>query len=421
MVSAEIGQWPRAEAEEDLFVLRTIDFAFHRKRIKLELARSVFASGNLDAGTAMLLRHLQSIPLDHVKRILDLGCGNGSLGVVLRALDPGRHLTAVDRDALACRYTRRNLAGNGLGSGSGLSDDRILGSLGYDDIGEDRFDLIVSNLPGKAGEEVIANLIGGAASVADDGAIVGLVVVDPLAHLVSKLVEEAGYEVLLAKGNNTHHVILARVTEPSPSSLQPVGAFATGTYDRKKAEFSDRSMRWTVRTVTGLPEFDSLSYPSRMLRNALQGVEAGPSVVVNAGQGHRAVIAGRSGYPPATLIARDLLSLQAASRSLVDNGFASPNLVHDITVSAGLGQGSTLVIMHGDDKVHAPYFYDQVVRTLDHLGHTAGSKHRDLVLTGRASLLGRLESDLLRTRRGHVAYKMSQRGFRAVRYRLTAR
>jgi SAM-dependent methyltransferase len=419
-MSAEpVDRWPEAVAEENLFSLRTVDFAFHRRRIDLELARSVFASGNLDAGTAMLLRHLQSIPLGHVRRVLDVGCGNGSLGVVLRALDPQRHLTAVDRDALACRFTRRNLGGNGLGPGSGPMADQVFGSLGYDDLGPDRFDLIVSNLPGKAGERVLADLVGGAASVASEGAIVGFVVVEPLADLVARLVDGAGYDVVLAKGNKTHQVILARVPQPSPTPA--IGSFGRGVYDREAIDVRDRALRWSVDTVVGLPEFDSLSYPTRMLRNALQGVEAGPSVMVNPGQGHRAVIAGRSGYPPAVLISRDLLALRAASRCLVDNGYAEPSVVHDITISAGLGHDQALVIMHAEDKVHAPYLYDQVVRTLNHLGHVEGREHRDLVLTGRSSLLGRLEADVLKGRPGRLAYKVSQRGFRVLRYRLTVR
>jgi len=37
-------------------------------------------------------------------------------------------------------------------------------------------------------------------------------------------------------------------------------------------------------------------------------------------------------------------------------------------------------------------------------------------LTGRSGLLGRLEADVLRRRKGHVAFKKSVKGYRALRY-----
>jgi SAM-dependent methyltransferase len=416
--------WPPAPAEESFFHLRTADLAFHRKRLRFDLARSLFASNAIDAGSLLLLRHLQSVPLDHARRVLDLGSGIGVLGVVLVALDPRRALTAVDRDALACRYTRRNLVLNELASAGtdAPAPARVLGSLGYDQLRpldeDDRFDLIVSNLPGKAGASVIEHLIAGAAGVAAADAIVGFVVVRPLADLVTDAVAAAGYRLLLAKGNKTHQVVVAQITDPDPVPV-PEG-FAAGIYDRATLPLTHRSMQWRATTVTGLPEFDTLAYSTRMLRQALQGVPAGPAVIVNPGQGHRAVIAARSGYVPATLIGRDLLALAASRRCLVDDGLPPPDLIHDITVSGGLGVEDALVIMHADDKVHAPYFTDQVERVLEHLATVSGRRAGDLVLTGRAGLLGRLEADLLARRPGRIVHKASQRGFRALRHRVAS-
>ena len=410
----DLPTWADYAAEEDLFRHNEGAFAFHRKSFRFELARSVFASAAVDPGSSLLLRHLQSCDLNHVQRVLDIGCGHGTLGIVLQALDPGRDVTSVDRDALACRYTVRNLRLNGLDE----ARHSIFGSLGYDELtGHEPYDLVVSNLPGKVGDAVIAHLVSGAAAVARVGTILGFVVVKPLASLVIETVDAASFERLLVKGNKTHEVIIARIVEPilAPSST----SFEQGLYDRNEREFSYRSFNWNGRSVSGLNEFDGLSYPTQMLRGALQGVEAGPAVVVNPGQGHRAVIAGRSGYPPSVLLSRDLLALRASSRCLVDAGLPAPKLVHDITVRAALADGHTLVIAHADEKVHGPWFVDQVQRSLDHLEGTRGQEHRDLVLTGRSGLLGRLEADVLRKRRGHVAYKQSRRGFRALRYRVS--
>ena len=79
--------WPDAAEVEELFWSRRVPLAFHRTRLQFDLARSVFSSGGIDPGSALLLRYLQASDLPGGERILDLGCGQGVLGVVMHALD----------------------------------------------------------------------------------------------------------------------------------------------------------------------------------------------------------------------------------------------------------------------------------------------------------------------------------------------
>jgi len=426
MMNAHLSTWPSATEVEDLFLHRQVEWSFHRRRLRFDLARSVFAAASVDAGSALLLRHLQAVGIDHVQRMLDVGSGQGTLGVVLSALDPSRQLSAVDRDALACRYTIRNLALNASegtvdGAVAGNAGSEVVGSLGYDAVsGLEPPDLVVSNIPGKAGQAVIGELVRGAGLIGAQGTMVGFVVVEPLKPLLTELVEQSQYTVLLDKGNKTHHVIVATVDDMAEQP--PLRGFDDGLYDRGRQEFGHKSLVWACRPVFGLGEFDGLSYPSMLLRAALQGVPGGPAVIAEPGQGHRAVIAARSGCRPETLISRDLLALRASARCLDDAEVtaATPRLVHDVDVTAALGPETTTVIYHADDKIHGPYFVDQVRRVLDHLEQSSGRTYRDLVLTGRSGMLGRLEVDVLRRRRGHVAHKQSRRGYRALRFRLSA-
>ena len=419
-----------AGAEEHFF-LRTVDFAFHRQRLSFELARTVFASAGIDPGSALLLRHLQAVGLDGGERVLDLGAGHGTVGIVLAALDERRAVTFVDRDALACAFTERNLRRNGL-----LDDDDratrylVRGSLGYAAVADDPpFDLIVSNIPGKAGEAVITHLVEGSADVARPGAMVGFVVVEPLAPLLERLLVPPRFEPVVLTGNKTHVVGIGRVASqpdatPSSTSMPTAPAPSTGheldggLYDRTTQRFSSGQLQWSATTVTGLDEFDTLAQSTRLLRTALQGVRSTPSVVTNPGQGHRAVIAALAGYGPAAIVGRDLLALAATERSLAANGFDDDRaLVHGIAVPDAWFDRVPLVLLHADDKTHGPWFTSEVVRYLDHVEASSGRSVRDLVLTGRSGLLGRLEADVLRRRPGHIAYKKSVKGHRVVRYR----
>lgn len=414
----------------DLFQVRTVPFAFHGARLRFDLAATVFASAGVDPGSALLLRHLQTVLKEQagdppaggtVRRVLDLGCGHGILGLTLLALDPSRHVTLVDRDALALAYTARNLALNGLPA----EQAHIAGSLGYDEVDRaEPFDLVVSNIPGKAGDAVIGELASAPEPWGRVGTLVAVVVVAPLADQVRAIFAPDRFEVLLDKGTKAHQVLIARRTA---GHADHTSGFDAGRYDRERSPFQTADLAWDAETVTGIDEFDSLSHATRLLRPALRGLRAGPCTVVNPGQGHRALIAARSGQRLTAVVSRDLLALRATARLLAANGLSAGDGVsgaaagddpgHQIPETAYL-HGLTIpppgrfatVIVHADDKVHTPWLTAELRALI-----TAGTGLQ-LVLTGRASLLGRLEADLLSRHGGRLFYKRGRDGYRVVRF-----
>jgi SAM-dependent methyltransferase len=400
-----------------VFGAHVVRYAFHGVRLELQLAHTLFSSAGVDPGSALLLRHLQAhlqaLPPSQARRALDLGCGHGTLGIVLQALDTGREVTYVDRDALALDYTVRNLAANRLLA----ADERpaVRGSLGYDDLAPDvPFDLVVSNLPGKAGAPVIAELVHGAAGMARPGAIVGFVAVKPLAGQVARLLADPRFEPIERRANNSYEVFIARITESPAPPAEP--GFDRGVYDRHAATFQAGRLAWTARTVHGLGEFDTLSHSTRMLGTALGGLGAGTAVVVDPGQGHRAVIAARSGWRPSVLVGRDLLALRASARCLAGNGLPVPDLVHAATVDPSLYGRSSMLLFDAADRVHLPWLAAEVERYLAHRPGTGPGGQRHLVLTGRSGPLGRLEADVLRRHKGRVAFRRSEKGFRVLHW-----
>ncbi len=86
--------------------------------------------------------------------VLDVGCGYGPLALWLAVADADRTVVAVDRDARALEATTRGAAANGVA-------DRVevLGSLGYDEVGGRRFDLVTSNVPAKVGPAALRHLV----------------------------------------------------------------------------------------------------------------------------------------------------------------------------------------------------------------------------------------------------------------------
>lgn len=100
------------------------------ERFELELADGplnivslpgVFSHGRLDRGTALLLEHLDGLPVGHV---LDFGCGAGVIGSIIKRRYPDSQVTLLDVDAFAVASSRLTLAANGL-QGEVISGDGI--------------------------------------------------------------------------------------------------------------------------------------------------------------------------------------------------------------------------------------------------------------------------------------------------------
>ena len=67
----------------------------------------LFAGGDLDPGTALLLKHLPSIPTG--ARVLDYGCGPGAIASAVRTAAPTAIIDAVDNDTIALLSATENV------------------------------------------------------------------------------------------------------------------------------------------------------------------------------------------------------------------------------------------------------------------------------------------------------------------------
>lgn len=94
----------------------------------------VFADGELDGGTALLLASLPVIAPG--ARVLDFGCGPGAIAREVFARQPSAKLTLFDNDSVALAAARDNVPGAEVMLGDGAA---ALGSA--------QFDMIVSNPP----------------------------------------------------------------------------------------------------------------------------------------------------------------------------------------------------------------------------------------------------------------------------------
>jgi 16S rRNA (guanine1207-N2)-methyltransferase len=303
---------------EDIYYKKTINFNAWKHSFQFKTSQELFSSHDIDVGTRQLLRTIVEAAYPDLSSILDMGCGYGPLGLTLQGLYPNSRVHLVDKDALALDYSGQNANLNKL------DGTQIYASVGYDDLKKRDFDLIISNIPGKAGEPVIAYLLKEAVNYLAKRGIMAVVVVKALDPLVSKILTETpGVEIILKRGWADHSVFHYRFTGPPAMEELPLSALERGIYNRHKLIFHFGRIDYPMDTAFGLPDFDSLGNENDMLFNTLKNFprrDYSSALVFNPAQGHSAVMLWKLFQPGRfILVDRDLLALRYGRHNLVLN------------------------------------------------------------------------------------------------------
>jgi 16S rRNA G1207 methylase RsmC len=304
--------------DEDVYYHKTISFRAGKHTLRFRTSQELFSSHDIDTGTRFLLRSIIEAKYGNFQCILDIGCGYGPLGLTLKKLYQDSAVHMSDRDALAVEYSRQNAKLNGL------DNVEIYGSLGYDDVRRADFDLIAANIPGKAGESVIAYLLREARYYLTTGGLIAIVAVAPLEEIVARIIADTpGAEIILKRNRASHAVFYYRFIDAPPLPRPEQNGMERGVYHRKNVTIRLEDLEYAMQTAHGLPEFDSLSYGSEMLVKTLKnirGKEIQRAVAFNPCQGHVAVALWKLIQPKnITLVDRDLLALRYSRLNLMLN------------------------------------------------------------------------------------------------------
>jgi 16S rRNA (guanine1207-N2)-methyltransferase len=299
---------------------KTVTLDHGGRRLELRVAQDLFSSHEVDVGTRLLLRTLAGPEHAWRRLVLDLGCGYGPLGLGLAAAVADRVVHLVDRDALAVEYSRENAAANRL---DGV---QVYASLGYADVRASGFDLVVSNIPAKAGPPVIEELLLGAAGLLAPGGLVAVVVIAPLREPVAAILEGSPQvEVVFRRATAGYAVFHYRFRGPpaaAPAAAGPGDGLAV--YERQQVSIGHGGVAVRLRTAWGLPEFDSLGFATRLVADAVLRPGGRPPetvLVLHPGQGWLPCLLWASGPPGRLrLVDRDLLALRFSRANLLANG-----------------------------------------------------------------------------------------------------
>lgn len=290
------------------------------------VAQELFSSHEVDSGSLLLLRSLDMSALPQHGRCLDYGCGYGVLGLAIGAVRPDWAIALVDRDALAVAFSEHNARLLGVSA-------RCVTAL--DPVGADPnqagYDLLLWNVPGKAGAPVLERLTAECLDVLAPGGLLALVVVHPLADVLRDAIAARDDIAMVHEQiGREHTVIHARRIAGSPTGSRD--GFADGVFDRMPVAVEYGDFAYRLTPVIGLPQYDGPDQASLMVMDTLSGMSLPEStalraIVVRPGVGHLAM-AVRAQWPTSvlTLIDRDALAIRSSMRAVGDaTTFTSPD------------------------------------------------------------------------------------------------
>ena len=123
---------------------KQITYQFNNHTFSFITDHGVFSMEHVDHGSDVLLH---TIDYEDYKHVLDVGCGYGVLGCVLKTLHPNANVTMFDVNPRAVALSKKNTAH--------LEDVVVIES---DFVPEGLYDLVVMNPPIRAGKKIIFDL-----------------------------------------------------------------------------------------------------------------------------------------------------------------------------------------------------------------------------------------------------------------------
>ena len=160
----------------------------------------LFSPKAIDEGTRLMLEHIQ---VESDDNCLDIGCGYGPLGLTIAKLAPQGKTTLVDKDFVAIDYTNKNIKLNRL------ENCEAFLSNGLNQIGKRRFNLIVSNIPAKVGNELLSLFLYDALQHLEPGGRFYVVTISGIRKYIERSFKELFGNYKKVKQGKTYTVAMA--------------------------------------------------------------------------------------------------------------------------------------------------------------------------------------------------------------------
>mgnify|MGYP001558791455 CR=1 FL=1 len=317
---------------------KRIEFNYNKQKLIFDTHPSLFSSIAVDKGTFQLINSLRKNYLIKIDKVLDLGCGLGTIGIFLKKNYEDSGVHCVDRDALALEFTKHNARLNNC-------EIKVYPSLDYSDIKE-KFNLICCNYPAKAGINVLKKFVYDASRHLCSEGIFAVVIVKELLGDFKKILRNE-IEIVYQTGSSGHYVFHLQYKKEISFDGDP--------YFRRELFYKLDGEDYLLKTAFNIPEFDSLSFTTQATIGLIKNIKKSEGVCVfEPCQGHLPIaVFYYWKLSKLNLVSRDLLSLKYAKDNLAFNGFTNVETNHKIFADGKFGD---LLIWRLDDDIELHQF-----------------------------------------------------------------
>ena len=139
------------------------DWNIGTERFYFYTSNSVFSKSGVDFGSMLLIETVVRENKNHDGKILDMGCGYGPIGIALAKLIDKSTVTMGDINERALEFAKMNAEENHVEKRVSIVNSSL-----YENI-NDKYDIIVTNPPIRAGKEVVFSFYEGAYEHLNDG------------------------------------------------------------------------------------------------------------------------------------------------------------------------------------------------------------------------------------------------------------
>lgn len=305
---------------------KRIEFNYNKEKFLFDVNQSLFSSAHIDKGTFQLIDSLRKNSKINYNKILDIGCGYGAIGIVLKKLYPESEITCTDRDALALKFTRHN---------SKLNNCKIktLASLDYSEIDKkEKFNLIVCNYPAKLEKLSLKKFIFEASKYLNKKGIFAIVIVKELLEdfqeIIKDKIEKENISIVHEKKSSGHYVFHLKFKKELDMKNKEI-------YTKEKVGYYVGETIYKMETSIDLPEQEFPRQDTLLVIDLIKNIEKVSEVsIIEPFQGH--LVFGVEYYlfpQKINIISRDLLSLKTTEKNLKNNGFKNFELSHEYLIS----------------------------------------------------------------------------------------
>lgn len=161
----------------------------------------VFSKKGVDYGSKHLI---ETMLLKEDAKVLDVGCGYGPIGLSAAVMCPSGHVTMVDINERAVELSMENARRNGINNVSILQSDLL------EQVKDQRFDVVLTNPPIRAGKDVVHRIFTDAYDCLVEGGSIWVVIqkkqgapsamkkLESMYSEVAEVSKDKGYKILKA-------------------------------------------------------------------------------------------------------------------------------------------------------------------------------------------------------------------------------